>query len=91
MNRKERRKLRGLGWLTAGLGIGTLAALLSAPYTGEEVRFGLRRGYKRAAKRIVRHSEDLRERAGDLVEHAQHFREDLGKHGKKLLRRYRAA
>ena len=91
MNRRERRKLRGLGWLTAGIGIGTLAALLSAPYTGEEVRFGIRRGYRRAAKRIVRHTEGLRERAEDLVEHAQNFRKDLGKHGRKLLRRYRAA
>jgi hypothetical protein len=61
MNRREQRKLRGLGWLTAGIGIGTLAALLSAPYTGEEVRFGIRRGCRRAAKRIVRHTEGLRE------------------------------
>ena len=91
MNRRDRRNLRGLGWLTAGIGIGTLAALLSAPYTGEEVRFALRRGYHRAAKRVGRHTEDLRERAEDLMEHAQHFGEDLGKHGKKLLRRYRAA
>ena len=61
MNRREQRKFRGLGWLTAGIGIGTLAAFLSAPYTGEEVRFGIRRGYRRAAKRIVRHTAGLRE------------------------------
>jgi gas vesicle protein len=91
VNKRKPWKLRGLGWLTAGIGIGTLAALLSAPYTGEEVRSGLRRGYRRAAKSIRRHAEDLREGAGDLIEHAQNFREDCGKEGRKLLRRLRAA
>jgi gas vesicle protein len=91
MNRREQRKLRDLGWLIAGIGIGAAAALLSAPYTGEEVRFGLARGYQRSVKRIGRHTEDLRERAGDLIEHAQNFREDFGKQGRKLLRRWRAA
>ena len=53
MNRRE-RKLPGLGWLIAGIGIGAAAVLLSAPYTGEEVRFALGRGYRRAVKRIGR-------------------------------------
>ena len=91
MNRREQRKLRDLGWLTAGIGIGTLAVLLSAPYTGEEVRFALSRGYRRSVKRIGRHTEGLRERAEDLIEHAQTFGEDFGKQGRKLLRRWRAA
>jgi gas vesicle protein len=94
MTRREKRRLRDFAWLTAGIGIGSVLALLAAPYTGEEVRFALSRGYRRAAKRIGRHTEDLRERAEDLLEHAQDFREhaqDLGKHGWKLLRRYRAA
>jgi gas vesicle protein len=89
MNRRE-RKLPGLGWLLAGIGIGAAAVLLSAPYTGEEVRFALGRGYRRAVKRIGRHTEDLRERAEDLIEHAQDFREDFGKEGRKLLRRWGA-
>jgi len=67
MNGRERRKLRGLGWLTAGIGIGTLAALLSAPYTGEEVRFGLRRGYRRAAKRLSRRTEDFGKHSRKLL------------------------
>ncbi len=91
MNIRRRRKLRDLGWLLTGLGIGSAAALLWAPYTGEEVRFALNRGYRRAAKSIGRHTEDIRERAEDLIEHAQDFRESCGKHGKKLLRRYRTA
>jgi gas vesicle protein len=91
MNRREQRKLQGLGWLIAGIGIGTAAALLSSPYTGEEVRFALARGYRRSVKRIGRHTEDLRERAEDLIEHAQIFREDFGKQRRKLLRRWRAA
>lgn len=91
MNSKDRRKLQHIGWLTAGIGIGTAAALLSARYTGEEVRFALRRGYRRAAKRIGRHTEDLRERAEGLIEHANDFREDFGKQRKKLLRRWGAA
>jgi gas vesicle protein len=91
MNTRERRNLRGLGWLLAGIGIGTAAVLLSAPYTGEEVRFALGRGYRRAVKRIGRQTEDLRERAEDLLEHAQDFRKDFGKQGRKLLRHWRAA
>jgi len=67
------RKLQGLGWLIAGIGIGAAAALVSAPYTGEEVRFALGRGYRRAMKRIGRHTQGLRERAEDMIEHAQHF------------------
>lgn len=91
MNRKERRNMRRFGWLTAGIGIGTAAALLWAPYTGEEIRFALRRGYHRAVKRVGRRSDDLRERAEDLIEHAHDFREDLGKQSRRLLRRLRAA
>jgi gas vesicle protein len=83
--------MRSLGWLTAGIGIGAMAALLSAPYPGEKVRFALGRGYRKASKRIGRHAGDLRERAEDLMEHAQHFREDFGKEGRKLLRRWGAA
>jgi gas vesicle protein len=91
MNIREQRNLRSLGWLIAGIGIGTIAALLSAPYTGEEVRFALGRGYRRAAKRIGRRTEDVQERAKDLLENAQSFREDFGRQGRKLLRRWRAA
>ena len=91
MNRREQRKLRDLGWLMAGIGIGTAAVLLSAPYTGEEVRFVLARGYRRSVKRIGRQTENLRERAEDLIEQAQDFRGDFGKQGRKLLRRWRAA
>jgi gas vesicle protein len=91
MNTRERRNLRGLGWLLTGIGIGTVAVLLSAPYTGEEVRFALGRGYRRAVKRMGRHTEDLRERGEDLLERAHDFRENFGKQGRKLLRRWRAA
>jgi gas vesicle protein len=94
MSRRERRKLRDFAWLAAGIGIGSAVSLLTAPYTGEEVRFALNRGYSRTAKRIGRHTEDLRERAEDLLKHAQDVGEraqDLGKHGWKLLRRFRAA
>lgn len=94
MTRRQRRKLRDFAWLAAGIGIGSAVSLLTAPYTGEEVRYALNRGYRRTAKRIGRRTEDLRERAEDLLEHAQDFREraqGLGKHGWKLLRRYRVA
>jgi len=91
MNIRERRKLRYLGWLIAGIGIGTAASLLSAPFTGEEVRFAVGRGYRRAVKRVGRQTEDLRERAEDVIEHAQNFCEDFGKQGRKLLRRWHAA
>ena len=94
MTRRGRRRLRDIVLLTTGIGMGTVAALLVAPYTGEEARFALRRGSRKVAKRIGRHTEDLRGRAEDLLEHAQDFREHaqgFGKKGWNLLRRYRAA
>jgi gas vesicle protein len=91
MNRRKRRAVRGLRWLLAGIGIGTVTALLSAPYTGEEVRFVLGRGYRRAAKRIGRHTEDVRDGAKNVIEYARNIGGDFGKQGRKLLRRLRAA
>jgi gas vesicle protein len=91
MTRRERRRLREFTCLIAGIGIGSVAALLLAPYTGEEVRFAIGRGYRRAVKRIGRHTEDLRERAEDLLEHAGDFRKHahgVAKHGSNLLRRF---
>jgi gas vesicle protein len=87
MTRRGRKRLRDFALLTAGVGIGSGVALLMAPYAGKEVRFALGRGYRRTAKRIGRQTEDLRERAKDVLEHAH----DFGKHSRKLLRRYRAA
>jgi gas vesicle protein len=93
MTRSAERRLWNFALLMAGIGIGSGVSLLLAPYTGEEMRFAIGRGYRRTSKRIGRHTEDLRERAEDLLEHAQDLREqahDLGKRGSKLLRRISA-
>jgi len=94
MNRRQRRRLRGLAWLMTGIGIGSGVALLWAPHTGEDVRYALGRGYRKAVKHIGRHSEDLRDRAEDLMDQAKDLREsvqDIGKRGSKLWKRYRSA
>ena len=93
MTRSAERRLRSFAWLMAGVGIGSGAALLMAPYTGEEVRFALRRGYHRTAKRLGRHTEDLRDRAEDLLERVHDLRDQahhIGKSGSKLIRRMSA-
>lgn len=70
-----------LAFLIAGIGIGTAAALLLAPHSGEEVRHAIRRNYRKTVKKLGRHTDGLREHAEDLLEHAHHLRA----HGSRLL------
>jgi hypothetical protein len=75
--------------LIAGLGFGAGLALLLSPSTGEDVRYALSRGYRKAMKRLGRRGRDLRDRAEDLLEHAQDLREhagDIRERGSRLLR-----
>jgi gas vesicle protein len=67
--------MRNLAFLVAGIGIGSGIALLLAPDSGEEVRHAIGRRYRKTVKNIGRHTEDLRDRAEDLLEHARHLRE----------------
>ena len=85
----DRGPARDIAFFIAGLGIGAGVALLLAPATGEDVRYALRRGYRKTVKHVGRHTQDLRDRAEDLLEHAQDLRDhagDLRERGAKLLR-----
>jgi gas vesicle protein len=84
------RLARDLAILAAGVGIGSGVALLLAPRTGEEVRHAIGRRYRKTAKNIGRHTEDLRERAEDLLDHAHNLRE-FGSKVLHLSRERRAA
>ena len=80
---------RAVAFFIAGISIGAGLALLLAPATGEDVRYAIRRGYRKTVKGLGRRSQDLRERAEDLLEHAQDLRDhasDLRERGSKLLR-----
>ena len=85
MSRNDRQedqgRVRDLALLFAGIGIGSVVALLLAPSSGEEVRHAIGRSYRKTVKNIGRHTEDLRDRAEDLLEHAH----DLRERGSKLL------
>lgn len=88
MNRDDRsRKLGNYTWrrdialLVTGIAIGSGIALVSAPSSGEELRYVISRGYRKVAKKLGRHTGDLRDRADDMLEHAQELREL----GSKLL------
>ena len=81
--------VRYIAIFVAGLSIGAGLALLLAPATGEDIRYALRRGYRRTVKGLGRRTQDLRDRAEDLLEHAQDLREhagDIRERGAKLLR-----
>ena len=69
------RTLRDIAFLFAGLGIGSGVALLLAPAEGEDVRYAIRRGYKKSIKKISRETEALRDQAENLIEHAFHIRD----------------
>jgi gas vesicle protein len=87
--RKTRTWRRDIAFLLMGIGIGCGIALLLAPATGEELRHTIRRRSRRAAKALGRHTDNLRDRAGDLLE----FANDVRKRGssKVLELRRRAA
>jgi gas vesicle protein len=73
--------LRDLTILISGIGIGSCLALLLAPAAGEDIRYAISHGYRRAAKKIGRHTEEWRDRAEDLLDHAH----DLGERGSRIL------
>jgi len=72
------RKMRDFAFLIAGLGIGSGVALLLAPAEGEDMRYAIRRGYKKSIKKISRETEALRDQAENLFERAFHARERKG-------------
>ena len=89
--RKSRRWRRDIAFLLMGIGIGGGIALLFAPATGEELRHTIRRRSRRAAKKIGRQTDNLRDRAGDLLEYANDFRKRGSSKLVELRRRAAAA
>jgi gas vesicle protein len=94
MSRDDRSRKTGhgreLALLLAGIGIGSIIALLSAPSSGEKLRHTLGREYRKATRKIGRHTDDLRDRADEMLERSQ----DLRELGSKLLhfgRRHKSA
>lgn len=85
--RKNRRWKRDIALLLMGIGIGCGIGLLLAPATGEELRHTIRRRSRRAAKRLGRHTDNLRDRASDLLEYAN----DVRKRGSSKVRDLRRA
>ena len=72
---RNRKWKKDLALLMTGIGVGSGIALLLAPSTGAEVRHNIGRGYHKAATNIGRRTEDLRDRAEELLEHAHDLRE----------------
>lgn len=75
---RKRDRLNGrreIAFLLAGVGIGSGIALLFAPSAGEDLRHDIGRGYRKTAKSIERHTEDLRDRTEEFLEHAHNLRE----------------
>jgi gas vesicle protein len=70
----KKKRIRDIAFLSVGIGIGSGIALLLAPGSGEDMRYALGRGYRRTVKNIGRHTEDARDRAEGLLEHAQSLR-----------------
>lgn len=95
MSRNERRRerettsaefedhtVRDIAILIAGIGIGSGVALLLAPTSGEEVRHAIGRRYHKTVRNIGRSTEDLRDRAEELFEHAHDLRDRVFHHGR---------
>lgn len=60
-------------YFLAGVGVGTVIALLFAPRSGEETREFLRDRAEKGRDYIKEHSSDLREKAHDLGEKGKEF------------------
>jgi gas vesicle protein len=94
MHRRERRKIRDIGLVIAGIGIGSAAGLLLAPGSGKDVRDAIGANCRKATKSIKRQAESMRDRAEELLEHAAYVRshaKHLHKHGLHFVKRFRAA
>src|SRR5262249_25567833 len=78
---EDRRQGRDIAFLIAGAGVGAGIALLLAPRSGEELRHAIGRSYHQTAKRLGRQTEDLRDRAEELLARAH----DLRERGVRLL------
>lgn len=78
---EDRRRVRDVAFLIVGLGIGSGVALLLAPDSGKEVRHAIGRRYRTTMKTIGRTTEELRDRAEDILEQAL----DLRERGSRLL------
>ena len=72
---EDRKTVRNIAFLVAGIGIGSGVTLLLAPESGEEVRHTIGRRYHKAVKSLGRQTEELRDRAEDLLGHAHDLRE----------------
>lgn len=77
----DRKLARDIAFLVAGVGMGSVIALLLAPDTGAELRHNIGRSYRKTSKSIGRHTDGLRDRAEEVLEHAH----DLREFGSRLL------
>lgn len=80
-NHESHRMLRDIALLITGLGIGSGIALLLAPASGDEARYAIGRGCRKAIKHLGRHRDNLHDRAEGLVEYIH----GLSTHGSRLL------
>ncbi len=90
MFRRERLKLREIGLLSAGIGVG----LLLAPVSGRELRHAIGRRYRKTIRQMNRKTEVLFDHTEDLVENARYLyrrAQELRERGFKVIRRFRAA
>jgi len=67
---------KGFGYFLAGLGIGTLVGVLTAPRSGEETRDYLSKRAGEGKEYAQRKARELRERAEDLVERGKQVASD---------------
>jgi gas vesicle protein len=81
MSRNGHTTLRDIAILASGIGIGSCIALLLAPGSGEDIRYAISHGYRKTVKKIGRRTDELRDRAEDLLDHAH----ELGERGSRLL------
>ena len=94
MHRTEHKKIRDIGLVLAGIGIGSAVGLLLAPGSGKDARHAIGDGCRKATKRLKQQAESMRERAEELLEHAdrvQRHAKHMGKHGLHFVKRLRAA
>jgi gas vesicle protein len=81
----EDSKVQGLAWLLAGLGVGALVGILSAPKSGRETREDIAHGAREGTEYLRARTKQAAEQVGTLVDKGKEQVGEYVERGRSLM------